>query len=66
MAKGDNKQGPSGNTRKGSKKGEDHCNQVDVSVNTTQGNTSGQASSSDQGRKLAISKCLNLDIVRKF
>ena len=49
MAKGDNKQGPSGNTRKGSKKGEDHCNQVDAGVNTTQGNTSGQASSSDQG-----------------
>ena len=53
MAKGDNKKGPSGNTRKGSKKGEEHCNQVDagsgVSDNTTQGNTQGQASGSDQG-----------------
>ena len=50
MAKGDNKNGPSGNTRKGNKKDEDHCNQVNAGTGDTanHGNTSGQASGSGQ------------------
>ena len=47
MAKGDNKKGPSVNTRKGSKRGEEHCNQVDAGSDVS--NTQGQASGSDQG-----------------